>query len=80
MRRPPSTSRFADARWIWPAVLGRPVNRYVEFEQRFVLSGAPDARAELMIAADTVYAVWVNGVPTFRDGRDTGARGGRYLD
>ena len=62
MRRPPSTSRFADARWIWPAVLGRPVNRYVEFEQRFVLSGAPDARAELMIAADTVYAVWVNGV------------------
>lgn len=27
-----------------------------------------------------ISAVWVNGVPTFRDGRDTGARGGRYLD
>lgn len=24
-------------------------------------------------------AVWVNGVLTFRDGKDTGARGGRYL-
>ncbi|HAL91683.1 MAG TPA: hypothetical protein DCM68_01500 [Verrucomicrobia bacterium] len=24
-------------------------------------------------------AVWVNGVATFRDGKDTGARGGRYL-
>lgn len=27
-----------------------------------------------------ISAVWVNGVSTFRDGQDTGARGGRYLD
>ena len=27
-----------------------------------------------------ISAVWVNGALTFRDGRDTGARGGLYLD
>lgn len=28
---------------------------------------------------DGLSAVWVNGASTFRDGQDTGARGGRYL-
>ena len=52
---------FGDARWIWPAALGRPVNHTLEFRQTVVCGPGAGADARLFIAADTVYAVWING-------------------
>lgn len=50
----------AEARWVWPAALGRGVNRYVEIRHPFTLREAGDV-AQLHITADARYAVWLNG-------------------
>lgn len=53
-------SPFAEARWLWPAELGKDVrNTTVEFRRTFAAGKAGPAR--LAIAADTVYAVRLNG-------------------
>ena len=52
---------FGEARWIWPAALGRPVNHTVEFRQTFSCDSESGGGARLAIAADTVYAIWING-------------------
>ena len=54
-------SSFGDARWIWPSSLGRPVNHTLEFRQTVVCGPGAGADARLFIAADTVYAIWING-------------------
>ena len=52
-------SDFGKARWLWPRELGAVTNTTVEFSQRFMADGAVPVR--LAIAADTVYAVELNG-------------------
>lgn len=47
------------ARWIWQGK-SEGVNAYVEFRKVFVLAGGV-RRAELRIAADSDFEVWVNG-------------------
>ena len=54
-------SSFGDARWIWTSSLGRPVNHTLEFRQTVVCGPGAGADARLFIAADTVYAIWING-------------------
>ena len=60
-----SDVNFYGAEWICPHKLGdAPVNTYVEFRRSVRLpefDGSEGAR--LKIAADTAYAVWVNGSP-----------------
>ena len=50
---------FGDARWLWPAELGVATNTVVEFRQTFAADKASSAK--LVIAADTVYCVELNG-------------------
>ena len=50
---------FESARWLWPHELGAVVNTTVEFRQAFVAAQA--GVAHFAIAADTVYAVELNG-------------------
>ena len=53
-------SPFAEARWLWPAELGKDVrNTTVEFRRTFASAKAGSAR--MAIAADTVYEVRLNG-------------------
>jgi hypothetical protein len=52
---------FKNARWIWPA----PVNldetdRRVQYRKTFELNAIPK-HAELLITADSLYVLWVNG-------------------
>jgi hypothetical protein len=54
-----SVADFGSARWLWPAELGTVTNTVIEFNHVFT---APKAAAvKLAIAADTVYAVSLNG-------------------
>ena len=50
---------FGDARWVWPSELGCPTNTVVEFRREF--SAESSGKARLAIAADTVYALSLNG-------------------
>ena len=50
---------FGGARWLWPAELGVATNTVVEFRQTFAADKASSAK--LVIAADTVYCVELNG-------------------
>ena len=52
--------RETDARWIWPAALGDGPNQYAEFRHEFDLESSRPG-AELIISADSNYAVWLNG-------------------
>ena len=61
MKMKTHASSFGDARWIWPAELGKVVNHTLEFRQTVVCGPRAGAGARLFIAADTVYAIWVNG-------------------
>ena len=47
-------------RWIFPARPEGAVNQIVDFLHRFDCAG-PDAGTELLISADTDFAVWLNG-------------------
>lgn len=53
------SGEWADARWVWPRSLGCPTNTVVEFRKAFVASA--EESVTLKIAADTVYAVRLNG-------------------
>jgi len=50
---------FGGARWMWPAELGAVTNTTVEFRTTF--RAARETPLKLAIAADTVYAVELNG-------------------
>jgi len=55
------SSDFGEARWLWPQELGCVTNATVEFRLPFVARKSTDVR--LAMAADTVYAVRLNGGP-----------------
>ena len=50
---------FGGAKWMWPRELGQVTNTVVEFRKTFFAGTA--GMAQLAIAADTVYAVELNG-------------------
>ena len=54
-----SGTSFGSARWLWPQELGAVTNTTVEFRRTFV--SEKEGAVRLAIAADTVYAVELNG-------------------
>ena len=50
--------------WVWPSVLGREPNQYVEFRHELHIE-QDCSEAFLLVSADTNYAAWING--TFVD-------------
>lgn len=61
-RKPNPAEKLAasGARWLWPASLDDGPNQYIEFSQSFQSPSALKS-AELVIAADSEYAAWLNG-------------------
>ena len=55
----PAGADFGAAKWMWPRELGLVTNTVVEFRRTF--SAEKAGTAQLAIAADTVYAVELNG-------------------
>jgi len=49
-----------DARWVFPSQPNGAVNQYVDFLHRFE-GDATGCESELLISADTDFAVWLNG-------------------
>ena len=68
---------FGDAKWMWPRELGAVTNTTVEFRRTFTADR--ETPVDLAIAADTVYAVELNG--TFvHSGRFPDVPPQRYYD
>ncbi len=51
----------SEAKWIWPARFRDLVNQYVDFRHDFSLDQV-DPQTELLVSADSNYAVWINGI------------------
>lgn len=56
----PTISHFpAESQWVWPTCCGSTPNQYLEIHQTFTCRQPHSA--QLMIAADSRYALWING-------------------
>lgn len=74
---PDARQAFDGARWLWPTELGQVTNTMVEFRQVFTAPGP--ASLTMSVAADTVYAVKLNG-ELVRTGRFPDVPPQRYFD
>ena len=76
---------FSKARWIWDKSDAFGYNYYLEAKKSFTLSAAglksaqDTAQALLLITADALYQVWINGVPVGH-GPAKSAEGRRSVD